>query len=670
MAPRSAPLAKTIDVAPGSDTPAVRALFGAALARVGEAGVPAADPPALRGYAIYPYLIAARLQSALARQSGGGVDAPLDAQIAAFLQQHRGEPVTRALARHWLLSLAMRQRWADYRSRVVEFAWAADDPVLACATLSARLAAQSAGDATADSALAAAALAAWSEPRQQPAACDGVSDWLQRQGLLTPERVELRARTALAAGNPGLALKLAAQLPATQAEPLLQWAALLQHPRAQLEALAQHPAMPVEADALAAGLERLALSDSAAADAVLPALLMRPEVSADTAPQLLRSVALGLAYDHAPGAAIALQAVPEAARDDTVREWGVRIALWTGAWPQVLAWLDQFPPDIAAEPRWRYWRARALERLAGPDAAAPQYRALALLRDYYGYLAADRVGLPYDLQAHPTPADAGMLAGLAMLPGLIRAHELFECGLTDAAELEWATTLLGASSAQRIQAARLAEDWGWYERAIAQLGRAEDLDDLALRYPRPFADLVSGASALTGIPADWLFAVMRQESLFRVDAVSRAKAQGLMQQLPTTASAVAQRWHVNLKNADGLFDPRTAVTLGAAQLRELLDQYDGALVLALAAYNAGSAPVARWRPAQPMDADVWIENIAYGETRDYVERVLEHIVAYSWVRGAPLPRLSSLLRTVGPAPTDTLGAAPGQPSPVSPVPVP
>jgi soluble lytic murein transglycosylase len=141
---------------------------------------------------------------------------------------------------------------------------------------------------------------------------------------------------------------------------------------------------------------------------------------------------------------------------------------------------------------------------------------------------------------------------------------------------------------------------------------------------------------------------MRQESLFRADAVSRANARGLMQLRPATASAVADRWHVSWSGQDALFDPATAVTLGTAHLRELLDQYDGALALALAAYNAGSAPVARWRPPQAMDADIWIENIPYGETRDYVERVLDHIVAFRWARAAPLPRLSNLLPTVAP----------------------
>jgi soluble lytic murein transglycosylase len=652
MASVPSPVSDVIRSTPGSDTPAVRAAFRAALARVGQAGLPPADPPALRAYAIYSYLIAARLQATLSGHPATGADPQLDALIAAFLQEHRGEPVTRALARDWLLKLAMHQQWPTYLSQVGEFVGAGDDPALACDTLSARIATGATGAENSDSALASAALTAWSQSFQQPAACDGVFAWLQQQGLLTPERVEARARAALAAGHAGLGLKLAAQLSVAQAAPLLEWAGLLQRPRALLEALAQAPGMPVEPDALAAGIDRLALSDSLAAEAVLTALLMRPDMTPELAAQLQRSVALGLAYDHVPSAAAALQAVPEMARNDAVREWGVRIALWTGAWPQALSWLDQLPPIIAAEPRWRYWRARALEVVAGETVAAPLLSALAGLRDYYGYLAADRVVLPYDLQSHPTPADLAVHSGLAARPGLVRAHELFECGLTDSAELEWAVSLREATNAQRVQAAQLAEDWGWYAWAIAQLARADDLDDVALRYPRPYVDSVARASALTDVPADWLLAVMRQESLFRADAVSRANAQGLMQLLPTTASAVAQRWHVTLQGVDSLFDPATALTLGAAHLRELLNQYDGAIVLALAAYNAGAAPVARWRPAQPMDADVWIENIAYGETRDYVERILEHIVAYSWERGAPPPRLSSLLPAVGPVPVN------------------
>jgi len=672
MPQRARQAAEVVRRNPGADTAAVRAAFRAALARAGAAGTTPADPPALRAYAIYPYLVAARLQTAL---SGEPVpDRQLDTRIASFLQEHAGEPVTSRLGRDWLVSLALRQQWQTYLAHVDDFPGDADDRVLACYTLSARLAttAMTPGNATgtgptvtaaASSAvnsgdLASAALAVWSEPFRQPAACDGVFEWMAQQGLLTPARIEGRARTALAIGDADLGRKLAAQLPDTQAAPLLEWATLLQRPRVTLEALAQMPATPVEPDALAAGFGQLALSDSAAAAAMLPALLMRPDMTPELAGQLRRAAALGLAYDHAAGAAAALQGLPETARDDTVCEWGARIALWSGDWQQALTWLDQLSAATAAEPRWRYWRARALEAVAGMAVAAPLYQALARLRDYYGYLAADRLQLPYDLQAHATPADSTIQSALALRPGLIRARELFECGLPGSAQLEWAVALHGATRAQRIQAAQLAEDWGWYSQAIAQLGQVNDLDDVTLRYPRPYAPLVARASTRTDVPADWLLAVMRQESLFRADAVSRANALGLMQMLPTTASAVAVRWDVTLKGEDGLLDPATALTLGAAHLRELLDRYNGAIALALAAYNAGTTPVARWRPAQPLDADAWIENIPYGETRDYVEHVLENIVAFRWTRGAPQRRLSSLLPAVGPASANVTRNAP------------
>ena len=143
---------------------------------------------------------------------------------------------------------------------------------------------------------------------------------------------------------------------------------------------------------------------------------------------------------------------------------------------------------------------------------------------------------------------------------------------------------------------------------------------------------------------------MRQESLFRPDALSAADARGLMQLQLATAAAVAQRWHLPPPDAGSLLDPAAAVPLGAARLRELLDRYGGELAVALAAYNAGIAPVARWLPAPPMQADIWIENIPYDETRGYVERIFEHIVAYGWTRHTK-PHLPVLLPPIEPQAT-------------------
>jgi soluble lytic murein transglycosylase len=301
------------------------------------------------------------------------------------------------------------------------------------------------------------------------------------------------------------------------------------------------------------------------------------------------------------------------------------------------------PPSLATLPRWRYWHARAVAAADGEEAAAPLFAEIADMRDYYGYLAADRLHHSYHLNAHPSAEDTATQRALAAEPALIRAHELFDCDLSDDAAAEWLAAFSEAGNALKVQAALLAAHWGWYSQSIATLAQSGEFDDLKLRYPRPYADAVEQAGKLTQLSDDWILGVMRQESLFRKDAVSRADARGVMQMLPATAVAVARRWHMTAPSRDALFDPSIAVPLGAAYLRELLDKYSGNLALALAAYNAGPAAVERWMPPRSLDAAIWIENIPYNETRGYVQHIVEHIVAFAYVGGNEPPRLATLL---------------------------
>jgi soluble lytic murein transglycosylase len=253
------------------------------------------------------------------------------------------------------------------------------------------------------------------------------------------------------------------------------------------------------------------------------------------------------------------------------------------------------------------------------------------------------------LNSRPSPDDVKVQASIAAASGVIRAHELFACDMLDEAAVEWSGVVAGAEPAVKVQAAHLAARWGWYFESIVTLAQAGEWDDLRLRYPRPYPDAVTEASKLAGVPADWIWGVMRQESLFRKNAVSHADARGLMQMMPATAAAVARRWHLARPRKDDLFDASVAIPLGAAYLRELLDRNAGQLDLSLAAYNAGSTPVARWLPPRSMDADGWIENIPYAETRTYVQHIMEHIVAFAYVGDAEPPRLDSLMPTVEPA---------------------
>jgi soluble lytic murein transglycosylase len=617
-----------------TDQATLRRAFMQALQRVRQPSTQAADPPALMAYALYDYLLAARLGREL--QSAPGDD--LDERIDVFLRSHAGQPVTQTLQVEWLTSLAERQRWDWFLPRTAH----ATDPLLLCDRLQGQL-------ATGDTAgLAAEALARWRLPIRQPTACAAVFDWLASQGLLTSAQAESRTRAALAAGNARLALEDAAGVASAQAAPLLQWAQLLLAPAAALRELASQPTRMVEDDALEAGFNRLSVTDPAGAARLLPPLLARPGISPGLQGRLRRAAALGLAYDHEPAAVAAFVDLPIAVNDEQVLEWRVRAALWSGEYARALDWIGQMPASLGAQPRWRYWRARALA-VSGDSAAATALLAeLAGLRDYHGYLAADQLHLPYSLNDRPSADDATVQNALAAEPGVIRAHELFACGMYSEAMAEWAVTLSGAAAAQKIQAAHLAARWGWYAQSIATLGQVGDWDDVGLRYPRPYPSATAAASQLTQIPSDWILAVMRQESLFRSDAVSRADARGLMQLQSATAAAVARRWHLPRPGPQTLFDADAAVSLGAARLRELFDSYGGQLAMALAAYNAGPVPVERWRPKQATDADVWIENIPYGETRGYVEQVLENIVTFTVAGGAAPPALAALLPPVGP----------------------
>ena len=200
---------------------AVRQAFVAAMDRVRLNMPETADPPALEVYAIHDYLVAARLRRDLTKTPGDTLDDTID----VFLRAHAGQPVTRALRREWLASLAERRRWPLFLPRSVDVT----DPQLICDRLAGRLASGDTDD------LGAAVLARWSLPQKPPAECSEVFEWLRRQNLVTPALAEARTRAALAADNPRLAREFAADVPvAGRAAPLINPACMWLKPSASV----------------------------------------------------------------------------------------------------------------------------------------------------------------------------------------------------------------------------------------------------------------------------------------------------------------------------------------------------------------------------------------------------------------------------------------------------
>ena len=131
-----------------------------------------------------------------------------------------------------------------------------------------------------------------------------------------------------------------------------------------------------------------------------------------------------------------------------------------------------------------------------------------------------------------------------------------------------------------------------------------------------------------------IYSIVRQESNFDPEAESYKGALGLMQLMPATAKSVAKSLNIDFNKERLTSDHNYNIKLGASYLRSLIKKYEGSYPLAIAAYNAGPHNVNKWikRVGNPTQKDVdlidWIERIPYGETRNYVQRVLENLTIY------------------------------------------
>jgi soluble lytic murein transglycosylase len=142
-----------------------------------------------------------------------------------------------------------------------------------------------------------------------------------------------------------------------------------------------------------------------------------------------------------------------------------------------------------------------------------------------------------------------------------------------------------------------------------------------LAYPLPYAAMIREQAEKWGLDPRLLAAMIRQESHFESAAISPAGAQGLMQVMPGTAQGIAARLGWRDFSPEQAYWPYVNVAFGAYYVSSGLKQFDGSLVAALAAYNAGPGNAAIWRKLAPKDDDLMVALIDFAETRIYVQTV-------------------------------------------------
>ena len=283
-----------------------------------------------------------------------------------------------------------------------------------------------------------------------------------------------------------------------------------------------------------------------------------------------------------------------------------------------------------------YWQGRAAEASGELELASDRFTAAAgYPTAYYGQLALLALGpdaAELDLPPDPDPSEEARAAFNARpeiqalrLLAEVNADYLFRVFMyhfddeMQTPEEQAMITDIALEYFQIRQAVRAAKAGRLQGMILAE--RAYPLIDL------PDAAPMAPEAALT-------YSVIRQETEFDPQAVSGAGARGLMQMMPATARQTARQLDMPYNFQWLTDDPGYNLTLGMAHLQEVVTDYEGSLVMALAAYNAGGHRVRRWVNSygDPRTDDIdpidWVESIPFSETRNYVQRIIENLQVY------------------------------------------
>ncbi|MFC7379623.1 transglycosylase SLT domain-containing protein [Brevundimonas sp. GCM10030266] len=306
-----------------------------------------------------------------------------------------------------------------------------------------------------------------------------------------------------------------------------------------------------------------------------------------------------------------------------------------------------------------YWLGRSAEAQGNTPAAVEFYRAGARhFQTFYGQLAAEKAGLTtINLPADPNPSNADRAA--FERNEVVRAWRVL--GETGEASLFRVFAYQLDDDVPTIEQLALMMDTsrGYGEGFTAMMiGRAASQRGYLMperQYPIRIPPVVPGAA-----PLEFTQAITRQESSFDPRARSHANARGMMQFLPATGRTVARQLGLPFSE-ERLYDPDFNMTLGSFHLGDLTNNFNGSMLLATVAYNAGPARPPQWiaRCGDPRagstDPIDFIECAPFTETRNYMMRVMENMSIYkARLNGgtAPLSLSQDLRRGVprGPQP--------------------
>ena len=596
--------------------------------------------PQMRGHVLQPM---AAYWEMRARLDGAPVN-----QIQDRLAALQGSYWEDRLRADWLAQLARREQWDAFDAQWPLYRMRDERSLLCSGTLRE----WQRGQITAERA-AADIGRWWHAQRDIDQGCAQAARLMLAKKALPEEVVWRRARLAMEVNQPQAAEQAMAMIDPARAKTVHT---IAKQPQRYLnDKITAFRTSTKELVTLA--LIRLAASDPAAASQALQDNRWRIQLTTEERSWLWGAIGKRQAQRLQDDALASFARGQANAMHDDHLAWKTRAALRAGQWGVADNAIAAMSAEQQQDPTWVYWKARVklaqMPTQAQNEQAQAMLRSIASTRHFYGQLATEALGQSIALPSPPEPLTADERQAARQNPGLQRALAAIRLGLRTEGNREWNYTVSlhtpgGMKDRELLAAAEWACEQSLWDRCIYTSKRTQIAHEQSQRFPLPHRDLVVTQASAIGLDPGLVFGLIRQESRFVTNARSHVGASGLMQVMPPTAKWTAKRIGLRDFKPQDINDQLTNVRIGTAYLKMVIDDFEGSLPLAVAAYNAGPSRSRNWRNGPILPGDIWIENIPFEETRDYVKRVLSNNVNYNALMSGQPQSLRARLGTVGP----------------------
>lgn len=537
-------------------------------------------------------------------------------EISAFLDKFQDTPLDWSLRKKWLNYLASKNQGILFMQAFKP----TSNVELTCHQLNFSL-----QSGVAESVILPQITKLWVVGKSQDKACDPLFERWEMAGYRTNDRVWQRISLAADGGKHTLIPYLTKLLPDDQQYLGKLWHKVRRDPSI-VSKLKYFPNKSVkEAEILTYGLKRFVWHYPDSAIRSYEKAQLKFSFTAQQQQQITEKFALALSTKNHHDAQLWLDKLDFNLLSKNMLQWRLAQALKQQDWDRLLIELKQLPNEHKDDLKWKYWYARALIATDLVERGEFVLQQLANERHYYGFLAASYLKLPVNLQNKPLGFTLDEKRNIFDYPAAKRAFEFYSMGRYQQARSEWNYLITQLNDREKLVAAKIANENGWFDRTIFTLADVGYLDDVELRFPKAFDKEINYYSTEEKIAPSWAFAIARRESSFMHDANSPVGAKGVMQLMPNTAKHL-KKGKINTRY---LLNAKNNIQLGTKYLKILLGKTKGNQVLATAAYNAGPYRVGTWVDnAKSVPADIWIETIPYKETRNYVKSVLAYQEIY------------------------------------------